>query len=192
MTKFDQLTEVIKRRRSIFPASYTGEKLSDDIIISILENANWAPSHRKTEPWRFIIFKEGGLQSLSNYLASYYEKNTPTDKFSELKLKKTKQKALQSSHVIAICMQRDPEERVPEWEELAAVSMAVQNMWLSCSALDLGCYWSSPKSMIEASDFLELRDGESCLGIFYIGVPKEGVQLSSSRNPLSDKLRWIS
>ena len=29
-------------------------------------------------------------------------------------------------------MKRDLKESVPEWEEIAATAMAVQNMWLTC------------------------------------------------------------
>ena len=35
-------------------------------------------------------------------------------------------------------MTKDESNRVPEWEEIAAVSMAVQNMWLSCYVNDIG------------------------------------------------------
>ena len=42
-------------------------------------------------------------------------------------------------------MQRDPGERIPEWEELASVACAVQNMWLSATSYGIGAYWSSPK-----------------------------------------------
>ncbi|MGY8931922.1 MAG: nitroreductase family protein [Flavobacteriales bacterium] len=48
------------------------------------------------------------------------------------------QKFKLSSHVI--CMSRDENEVIPEWEELAATSMSVQNMWLTCTSYDLGCY----------------------------------------------------
>ena len=37
-------------------------------------------------------------------------------------------------------MSRDENEVIPEWEELAATSMSVQNMWLTCTSYDLGCY----------------------------------------------------
>ena len=50
-----------------------------------------------------------------------------------------------TSHVICICLNRSQEDFIPEWEEISAVAMSVQNMWLTCSANNLGCYWSSPK-----------------------------------------------
>jgi nitroreductase len=46
---------------------------------------------------------------------------------------------------------------VPEWEEIAAVSMAVQNMYLTCTANNIGCYWSSPKIVDHLKESLTLR-----------------------------------
>ena len=190
MDKFEQLTQLIKERRSIFPPMLSDEKLSDEVIMELLENANWAPNHRKTEPWRFRVFKGEALQRLSDYLGDYYEKNTPPESFSERKLQKTRKKPLMCSHIIAICMQRDPEERVPEWEELSAVSCAVQNLWLSVTAKGLGGYWSSPKSILAADEFLGLAEGEKCYGLFYLGVPKPDVQLAGQRGDIKEKVTW--
>jgi nitroreductase len=86
-------------------------------------------------------------------------------------------------------MQRDPEERVPEFEEVAAVSMAVQNMWLLCTELGLGCYWSSPKSSLQADAFLKLEPGQRCLGLFYLGW-HELPELPGKRGPVAEKVRW--
>ena len=30
----------------------------------MLEAANWAPTHGKTEPWRFVVLSEDGLQEM--------------------------------------------------------------------------------------------------------------------------------
>lgn len=187
---YNEVSDLIRSRRSIFPVAFTGEVVEDYVIMQLLENANWAPTHRKTEPWRFVIFKDLGKQKLSDYLVQYYKDNTPTEKFSEFKLKKTANKALACSHVIAICMNRD--ERVPEWEEIAAVGCAVQNLWLSCGALNLGGYWSSPSSMINAGEFLNLKEGERCLGLFYLGVPNLEIPHKSKRGNIEEKVRWIS
>ncbi len=188
---FENLSALMRSRRAVFPVSFTGEKVADEVVTSMLENANWAPSHKKTEPWRFIIFKDQSLEKLGDYLVNYYKENTPVEKQSDLKIKKTQNKTVKSSHAIAICMQRDPKESVPEWEEIAAVACAVQNLWLSASANGLGGYWSSPSSMINADEFLNLKEGERCLGIFYLGVPIEQLPTTSTRTPLEEKIRWF-
>ena len=43
--------EVIKSRRTITPKNLNGKSLSNDELDLILEAANWAPTHKKTEPW---------------------------------------------------------------------------------------------------------------------------------------------
>jgi nitroreductase len=190
MSEFNTLSKIIKQRRSIFPTTYIEKEIDDKIIKDILENGNCAPTHRKTEPWRFVVIKNDKLKDLSNFLGDFYKKNTDDEDFSEMKYKKTLKKPLQSGAIIAICMKRDPKESVPEWEEVAAVACAVQNMWLSCTALDIGCYWSSPKSIQSMNDFLKLENGVKCLGLFYMGYKKDG-DYATVRGGLENKVTWL-
>lgn len=184
------VSELIRKRRSIFPKTYNKKPITQAIIEEILENANWAPTHRQTEPWRFKVFREKSLERLGDYLGDFYRNNTPPDEFSEAKHKKSKESPMQSACVIAICMKRDAEGRVPEWEELAAVACAVQNMWLSCTAYGIGSYWSTPKAALEATEFFGLSEGERCLGLFYMGY-HDLPALPGKRAPVAEKTTWI-
>ena len=87
-------------------------------------------------------------------------------------------------------MQRDPENRVPEWEEIAATAMAVQNMWLVATELGIGAYWSSPGLINYFGEFLNLAQGERCLGFFYMGYPESPAE-PVSRLPLEDVVEWL-
>ncbi len=185
------INEVIRSRRSIFPPMYTGEVIDDQVIWEVLENATWAPSHKMTEPWRFVVIPQSKIPELCEYGAQWYQKYTPEEKFSEMKLKKIRTKPLKASHIIAICMQRDPEKRVPLWEEESAVACAVQNMALTVTAMGLGGYWSTPGYALVADEFLQLEKKEKCLGLFYVGVPKEGLQLKGKREDIKTKTRWL-
>jgi len=185
----EQVNELIKKRRSIFPKSYIKKPIPKEIIEQILENANWAPTHKLTEPWRFKIFRGTALEQLGTKLSEVYQVNTPAEKFSEMKFKKTQKKALQSDTMIAICMQRDPKESIPEWEEIAAVGAAVQNMYLTCTAYDIGCYWSSPGTVKYLSEYLGLKKGEKCLGFLYLGY-HEMPEIKGMRRSISEKIEW--
>lgn len=187
-----EISDLIRRRRAIFPKTYIpGKPIERAIIEQLLENANWAPTHRLTEPWRFRVFhSEESRRHLGTYLSEFYQKNTPPEQFSEEKMKKNGENPLLSGAVIAIVMQRDPEERIPEFEEIAAVAMAVQNMWLTCATLGLGCYWSTPRAALEATEFLKLQPGERCLGLFYLGW-HEMPELAGKRKPVAEKAVWL-
>jgi len=87
-------------------------------------------------------------------------------------------------------MQRDPLESIPEWEEIAATAMAVQNMWLCCTEQGIGCYWSSPGLIQYMDEFLPMEEGEKCLGFFYMGY-YEGELPERTRKPISEKVVWL-
>jgi nitroreductase len=186
---FSIVTDLIKSRRSIFPKSYIEKEIPDYLIKQILDNGNWAPNHKKTEPWRFKIFKGESLRTLGEYLANYLEKNK--DDVPQSKLDRTKKKPVQSACVVAIILHKDLEERLPEWEELAATACAVQNIWLSCTALGIGSYWSSPSAIINAHKFLNLKDNEQCLGLFYMGYYDNSIEFQSERGAIEEKIEWI-
>ncbi len=165
------LTALIRQRRSIYPATYdTGKPIEQTTIEQVLDNARWAPTHKLTQPWRFRVFHSAESRlALGQYLADYYLKNTNKEQISDAKYQKMLKNPQRAGAVVAIIMQRDPAESLPEFEEIAAVAMAVQNMWLTCTELGLGAYWSTPSAILKANEFLDLQPGQRCLGIFYMG-----------------------
>ena len=152
------INELVKNRRSIFPRTYNGEPIDRALIEQMLENANWAPTHKFTEPWRFKVFhSEVSRASLGDFLAETYKNTIDPEKFSQKKYEKSSNNPRRSGCVIAICYQRDPEASIPEWEEIASVACAVQNMWLTASAHGIGSYWSSPGFIKHIGPFLKLK-----------------------------------
>ena len=62
------IIEVIEKRRNI--KEFTEEKISEDSIKYLLNAAIWAPNHRKTEPWRFIVIPKNSKMriKLANHI----------------------------------------------------------------------------------------------------------------------------
>lgn len=191
MNNVETLNHIIRNRRAVFPPMYTGELIEEGIIWNILENANWAPTHKRTEPWFFKVIRQDRIQELCNYGAEWYKDFTPAEHFSQAKYEKIKTKALTASHIIVLCMRRDEKKRIPKWEEEAALACAVQNMWLTITAYNLGAYWSTPGYALHGERFFGLKKKEKCLGLFYIGVPKEGLVLSAVRQDIHSKVTWF-
>lgn len=182
------IIDIIKKRRSVFPAQYNTKPLQTTDIKTVLEAANWAPTHKKTQPWRFKVLQDENLERLGIFLAEKYKEINTS--FSEFKYKKIQEKPQKAAAVIAICMQRDPKERLPEWEEIAATAMAVQNMWLTATDLGIGAYWSSPALIKYMDEFFNLMEGERCLGFFYMGnFDEEPAKVK--REPIDLKVEWL-
>jgi len=186
--------ELIRSRRSVFTKDYLGEKVDDNIVRQMLENANWAPTHKLTEPWRFVVFTDDGLKKLADFQSECYKKVTQAKgTFDEKKYDGLKSKPLECSHVIAVGMKRDEKKSLPEWEELGAVFCAIENMYLTATAYGIGCYLSTGgiTNFEEAKSFFDLGVEDKLLGFIHIGMPK-GIVSSGKRKSIEEKVKWIA
>ena len=184
----DIFKEIVERR-SVYPNQFKNKPVEDSTIEKLIELANWAPTHRKTEPWRFKVMTGDFKLQAAEFFKEIYL--STTEKPRKIKANKIVEKFKQSSHVIAVCMQRDPMESVPEWEEVAATSMAVQNMWIAARSLQVGMYWSTPSYKDRFSELVPLNDGEICLGFLYIGYFDEPIDLLERKSDSLHKTEWF-
>lgn len=185
------INEVIAQRRTIKPEYYTGEIIPKDIILQLLENANWAPTHGKTEPWRFTIFTGDAKTELGKKLANFYKENAPAEKFNETKYHKYAERSAKASHIIAICVKRKPKVRIPLIEDIEAVACAMQNLHLSATAYGIAGYWHSGSMTYKqaAKDYLNLAEEDRCLGFFYLGYAANPWPVGK-KQPIADKIEW--
>ena len=186
------INQLIKERRSIFPPSYTDQPIADKEIQQILENANYAPTHKLTQPWRFTVFKGAGLIKLADFMGEIYKAATPIEAFSQTKYDITRNKIIQSGAVISIQVKYHS-HLLPEWEELAATATAVQNMWLTASAYGIGAYWSTPTNALQPlTTWLNLHEDEKCIGLFYMGYHANAAIPPARRSSVESKTTWIT
>jgi len=66
----NNINEIIKIRRATPPRFLAKTEISKEIIQQLLENANWAPTHKNTEPWRFRVYTGVSKQKLANEIYS--------------------------------------------------------------------------------------------------------------------------
>ncbi|MEL6441701.1 MAG: nitroreductase [Cyanobacteria bacterium J06621_8] len=193
MTTFtEQFNHLVKTRRSTKPRLFNGQKIDDSIVWQILENANWAPNHGLTQPWRYKVFSNSGLAKLADFQADLYQAITPEAKFKPEKYERMKTNILQSSHIIVICMERQKSEKIPEIEEIEAVACSVQNMALTAAAYDICSFWGSGGITYrdELKKFLGLGDLDQCLGYLYLGY-SDNPATKSHRDAIADKVEWF-
>lgn len=189
---YEEFNMLIKSRRSVFQNQYTGERVDDSIIKQMLENANWAPTHKLTEPWRFIVYTGDSLNTLATLQAEYYKKYTTADNsFKEERYLNLLNKPKLSSHIIVVGMERDEKKSVPEIEEAGAVFCAVQNMYLTAAAYNIGCYLSTGGiTYFEgAQKIFGWSDTVKLIGFMHVGTPKDSKQ-TGQRKSVMEKTVW--
>ena len=196
MTNFDlqAFDTLIKSRRSVFPQDYTGESVDDVIVKKILESALWAPTHKLTQPWRFIVFTGAGLRRLAQAQADVYKRVTEADgTFREERYQNLLTKPMLSSHIIVVVMKRDKKKSVPEIEEVGAVFCAVQNLYLATTAFGVGGYLSTGGITYfeESKRAFNLEPDDKLIGFFHLGIPKRQPS-ALKRKTLDEVMEWVA
>lgn len=184
--------QVITARRTVKPTSMNGRKIADETVQQLLQMADWAPTHGHTEPWYFVIYSGDKVQQFCSDHADLYKQYTPADKYILGNYDKLKNQGNLASHVLAICMKRGNNPKIPAIEEIAAVSCAVENMWLGATALNIAAYWGSGGMTYHPAmqDYLGLGDEDLVLGFFYLGYTDEPAQPGRRVKPSSEKFVW--
>ena len=194
--EFLNVKNIIAKRQSLFAQQMEiGATIEQEKIWKLLELANYAPSHRRTQPWRFSVFEKEAKNDFFETLASIYKSTTSKELFEEKKEQKILNKSKNVAVVIAICMKRCDKGSVPVFEEKWAVACAVQNILLGMKSLNIIGYWSTPKMAFSAEmkDYLNLENEDQCMGFLQLGIPKEGLpEIPKLENgPIEDKVTWI-
>ncbi|MGC6446438.1 MAG: nitroreductase family protein [Rubripirellula sp.] len=192
MTSSETINHIITTRRTIKPKMMANRDIPLDILQQMLENANWAPTHGMTEPWRFSVFMGAAREKLASFLAETYKAITPVEIFKPNKYEGMRENAMLAPAVIAIGMKRQPSKKISELDEIQAVACAVQNMHLTATAHGLGGFWSTNIAAVssEMAAYIGLDKEDRALGLFYVGYPKVDWP-TGSRQPIEDKVRWV-
>lgn len=187
-----EINDLIRNRRTVYPEQYTERVVQRDMLETILTNGIWAPTHGKTQPWRFKVYMGDGRKVLETNLKELYKSQTPEQDFKEIKYNRITDRLNRTSALVLLTMKRTPETRIPELEEVEAVACAAQNILLTAAAYGLGGYWSSPKYLYTeaANDAFGLEKEDKILGLMYFGYTEMDWP-KSHRKPLEYVTEWI-
>ena len=180
-----------RTRRTIKPHQMDpARQIPRDLLLEILEDAHWAPTHGMTQPWRFRVFTGPARERLADGLQALYDRLTPPAAARPDKREKLRSNALAAPVVVAVAARVEPGGKITETEEIAATSCAVQNLLLSAHQRGLGSFWASPPVSYSSAfaEWLGLDATHRALGIIYLGYPLPGTKAVSSRGPLGERV----
>lgn len=168
--------EAIKKRRSI--RSYESKPISRDIIDTIIEAGNQAPSAMNSQPWRFVVVEDKGFKK------KLLQAALPNAKKILESIKDTNPERYQ------LILKRYEEMEDPIYYSAAVIlfvigsgryadnscPLACENIMLAAYSLGIGSCWVGFGSMVtdnsEVIKALELKDDEKIFGPILLGYPK--------------------
>lgn len=189
--RFEIIADIIKNRRSIKPVKMNGKKIPDQQVSELLQLANWAPTHGRTEPWRFIVYAGEKVQEFCRRHAELYKTHTPVEKFEQGNYDKLLHNGDLASHIIIAVMQRGALPKIPALEEIAATAIAIQNILLGATAAGIASFWSTGGMAHHSvmKHFLQLKEEDIVMSILYLGYSDEKIE-GKRQTPIEEKVIW--
>jgi nitroreductase len=135
-----ELFDAINTRSSA--ARLTGPGPTPADLQRILLVAARAPDHGRLQPWRLVVL-EGALRDAFTTAAAEAKKiRLPA--MTDEQLAAERQKISRSPCIVVVgCVVNRQQTKVPEIEQVAAVSAAVQNVFLAAHGLGYGVMWKT-------------------------------------------------
>lgn len=182
---------LMRDRRSFAPEDFSGRKVQRDVVEEILRAGTWAPTHGMTQPWRFTVFMDEGLDALRQGVPAWYEEAMSGKEVNAAKRDRLARRMDTCNCVIGVGMVPDVNGRISREDEEWAVASAIQNMHLMCTAYGLGAKWTTPAFMKlpAVREALALPAEGKVMGLFYVGYPAKAWPMSH-RWPLEYITRW--
>jgi nitroreductase len=181
--------DTIQTRRTI--KEFRSDSIPEKTLWRILDSVRWAPNHRMTEPWRLTIIGKESREALADALAN--QAASGQDLSGLAKAKAEARRKVMSSPVLLAVTCRLEGKPAQQFEDLASVCAAMQNLQLAAWSEGIGSHWNTGKvtRLPETSALLGLSErGEQLVGFLYLGYPAQ-VPEPPKRRPIEDFVRTL-
>jgi len=184
--------ETIRSRRTV--RQFADRAVSDDDLRTIIEAATWAPNHRSTEPWRFIVLgKDGHMRKqVAQIVCDWTFENVknPNDERRKSSSVEARQEILNAPAFVYVYSIEGRNDEITQ-ENYAATACAVQNLMLAAHEMGIGVGWSTGKPCLAGvGTTVGAEPDWQIVGALYIGYPAEGLDSSAKRLPVDDVTLW--
>ncbi|MDF2661542.1 MAG: nitroreductase [Paenibacillus sp.] len=129
------IAELIRNRRTV--RSFRSDPVSHELLMELLDIANWAPNHGSREPWRYILYRGASRTAFAEAVLGAMSAEEK-DKYAEQRLNDYGRIPL---HLIVV-MKEDPRQK--QWDEdYGAVCCWIQNFQLAAWERGIGVVWKT-------------------------------------------------
>ncbi len=188
----DPVLEAIKKRRSV--RSYETRPVPKDILNTIIEAGNQAPSAMNSQPWRFVVVEDDEVKNtlLKAALPNAKKilgmvKETDPSRYDQImeRYNKLKDPIYYSAPAVIFVIGhgRYADHSCP---------LACENIMLAAYSLGLGTCWVGFGSMVtedaEIRKTLDLKEDEKIFGPIVLGYPDGYPEPPAKKQP---EIKWV-
>lgn len=188
---FEILKTIVESRRTQKPEAMNGKVIPRELFDQVIGLADWAPTHGRTEPWRFFVYAGDSLKDFCAIHAEMYKASTPEDSFNPATYDNILHKGDRASHLVIAAMKRGTNPKIPAIEEISSAAASIQNILLGAEASGISAMWNTGgmahKTQLKA--YLHLEEEDHILGLIYFGYTDEPAREGKRTIPLSEKIR---
>ena len=141
--------DAILQRRSV--KNFNGQPVERDTLMTVLDDAKWAPNHGNREPWRLVVGCGDELSELHAVLREFGVAKWKD--LSEDDLAKQMKKFVSVGAYVFVIVSEDVRQK-ERLEDYAAASSYIQNAQLLAWDLGIGSCWKTPP-FLDAPKFRE-------------------------------------
>ena len=185
--------DLIRTRRSI--RDFDDRPVPHAMLDQIVEAATWAPNHRHTEPWRFIVLeKDGEMRAkVADHVYEWtweYVKNPNPERRANSSAA-ARDEVLDVPILMLVYSVPGSNEEITE-ENYAATCCAAQNMLLMAHAIGLAVGWSTGRVCKNEEVHKAIGAGSdwAVVGAFFIGFPTNIPE--AERKPVREVCTYLS
>lgn len=172
-----ELAKIIRERRSV-KKGYNNKPVEKDLVLELLNDAVWAPTHGLREPWRFIFVGEEQKNDFVEKIVQTYPEY----------MQENRRNYLQEPSAFLIVIMDAPEKQ-KQWDEnFGATASMIQNFQLLAWERGLGVVWKTNPHIYDpqVSKILKVGDNEKIVGFLHLGY-FDNLPAPAQRTPAEEK-----
>ena len=183
------LAEVIRSRRSI--GLFNDAPVSLELVHELLDSAVYAPNHRLTEPWRFIVVTGTGRERYAeirrDMVLDFMKGQSEAERSQAAE--GTYRKFMNVPLYLLVVMSKQTNAEIDE-EDYAACCCVIQNFMLLAWERRLGTTWKTFKNDARLREYLALGESERVVGIVHAGYSAEE-ERAGQRKPATERIQVL-
>lgn len=157
--------EAIHSRRDV--EAFAEDAPTREQLERIIEAATWAPNHRLTEPWRFVVVAAEGRTRMADAIAAWLAATGGTEGAE----RSARSKLMRAPVTVFLAQTGSPDDLVRDREDYAACACALQNLLLAAEAEGLAAHTSTAE-LIEypgTKEYLGLGEHDRVVAMVSLG-----------------------